>query len=104
MYRDGALEGRALRDHGRRDGARERRVTLRGPEGNDAYGTVDRAPTARDLAGKGREHWLDLPGDAISPRCSYLEFFERAAKGRPAVAYTHVATQPDRPGKLALQY
>jgi hypothetical protein len=36
-------------------------VTLRGPDGNDTYATVDRAPTARDLAGKGREYWLDPP-------------------------------------------
>ena len=34
-------------------------VTLRGPGGNDAYPTVVRAPTARDLAGKGREYWLE---------------------------------------------
>jgi hypothetical protein len=79
-------------------------VALRGPDGTGTYAQVAPAPTARDLHGKGEAFWLDFPGTAIEPGCDYVAFQERAGEGQPTVAYARVATQPDRPGKLALQY
>jgi hypothetical protein len=76
-------------------------VALRGPWGNDL---VKIGPTAADL-GKGLfEYHLDFPGNALSPGCGYLRWERRLVEGQKPAAYAHVATDPERPGKLALQY
>jgi hypothetical protein len=76
-------------------------VALRGPWGNDLVAV---APTARQLAGGLYEYHLDFPGDALSPGCGYLTWQKRLTSGHEPVVYAHVATEADRPGKLALQY
>ncbi len=65
---------------------------------------IDHAPTARDLFDRGEGFYLDFPGLALDPGCIYEDDFARYSAERPAVVYAHVATQPDRPGQLALQY
>ena len=74
-------------------------VTLRGPNGETIA-----APTAADLAGKGDGWYLDLPGNPLDPGCGYEQWFDAASAGRPPTVYAKVATDPDYPDKLALQY
>jgi hypothetical protein len=76
-------------------------VALRGPW--NAFDLVKIAPTAKDLVGR-YEYHLDFPGTALDPGCGYERWARRITEGsRPAV-YAHVASERDRPGKLALQY
>jgi hypothetical protein len=77
-------------------------VALRGP-----WNTTDLVkigPSARDLVNRFEYH-LDYPGSALSPGCDY-ENWQRhlLADGGSPTVYAHVATEPGRPGKLALQY
>jgi hypothetical protein len=74
-------------------------VVLRGPDGQKIV-----APTAADLAGKGDGWYLDQPGNPLSPGCDYERQFTTIASGTPASVYSRVATDPDHPGQLALQY
>lgn len=74
-------------------------VTLRGPDGFTLQ-----APTVRDLYGKDSGYFLDFPGNPLKPGCSYERWFRKISEGKPSTVYAHVATQPDKPGKLALQY
>ena len=63
------------------------------------------APTSRDLARLGRDFALDLPGNALSPGCTYARDLAARiaqAKLRPTV-YAHVAREPGVSG-LAVQY
>jgi hypothetical protein len=76
-------------------------VALRGPWGADL---VKIGPSAGDL-GKGLfDYHLDFPGNALHPGCDYLKWDRRLTAGHAPVVYAHVATEPDRPAKLALQY
>jgi hypothetical protein len=77
-------------------------VALRGPwvQGD----LVKIGPSAKDLS-KGRfEYHLDFPGSALEPGCDYLRWERRLVEGQAPAVYAHVATDPGRPGKLALQY
>jgi len=74
-------------------------VVLHGPRGESIS-----APTAADLAGKGEGWYLDLPGNPLDPACTYEKWFGKAATGRQPTVYAHITTDPDHPGKLALQY
>ncbi|MEO1056749.1 MAG: Vps62-related protein [Actinomycetota bacterium] len=65
---------------------------------------IDHAPTAADLFDRGEGFYLDFPGLALEPGCIYEADFDRYSVDQPAVVYAHVASQPDRPGQLALQY
>lgn len=66
------------------------------------------APSAADLANldPGFSYYLDLPGKSLDPGCVYEEWSRaRAAElGLEPSVYAYIATEPDRPGKLALQY
>ena len=74
-------------------------VVLRGPQGEAIP-----APTAADLAGRGDGWYLDLPGNPLAPECDYENWFnERSPQYAPTV-YARIGTDPDHPGKLALQY
>ena len=76
-------------------------VALRGPWGNDL---VEIGPEAKDLGERLFNYHLDFPGNALRPGCDYLDWERRLAAGQAPVTYAHVATDPDHPGKLALQY
>jgi hypothetical protein len=77
-------------------------VALRGPWGGGDL--VKIGPTAQDL-GKGLfEYHLDFPGSALDPGCTYLHWERQLTAGHSPTAYAHVVTDPDHPGKLALQY
>ena len=70
-------------------------VVLRDDKGVE----VKRAPTAADLAAAGEEWALDLPGDALSPGCTYEQW--EASFGADPVVYGRVVR--DR-GKVIAQY
>ncbi len=74
---------------------------------HDTRGTrlITRAPTAADLAGRGKNEYLDLPGNPLDPGCTYSQDFNvlRRAGKAPAVTYAHLDRQPGHTG-LALQY
>jgi hypothetical protein len=77
-------------------------VALRGPW--DTTNVVKVAPTADDLA-KGLDGYhLDFPGAALDPGCTYDEWSHRLAATSPPTMYARVATEPGKPGRLALQY
>ena len=60
-------------------------------------------PKADDLAGL-YEYHLDFPGNALNPGCGYERWDRRLREGHEPAMYSHVATDPAHPGKLALQY
>src|SRR5262245_50645172 len=76
-------------------------VALRGPW--NATDLVKIGPTAKDLAGL-YEYHLDYPGSALAPGCDYERWAKRLTKESKPTAYAHVATDPEYPGKLSLQY
>jgi len=80
----------------------EETVSLRGPwRSNDL---VKIAPRAGDL-GKGLyEYNLDFPGDALSPGCDYERWARRITSDTEPTVYAHVVSDPEHPGRLALQY
>ena len=64
-----------------------------------------RAPTAADVAGLGSNWYLDLPGNPLSPGCTFARDFAGLRRGgrAPALTYAHIARQRGRAG-IALQY
>lgn len=77
-------------------------IELRGP--GSGHPVVKTGPTAADLFGKGAGYYLDLPGNPLSPGCTYEKEARRWNGDRAPVAYAHIATEEGRPGELALQY
>ena len=77
----------------------QRGVVLRGPNGEEVT-----APTAQDIAGKGEGWYLDYPGNPLAPHCEYEKWFDETSAGSTPTLYARVATDPDHPDKLALQY
>ncbi len=77
-------------------------VALRGPWGGGDL--VKIGPTAKDLSKGLYAYHLDFPGDALHPGCDYLHWERRITEGRTPTVYAHVASDPEHPGKLALQY
>ncbi len=77
-------------------------VALRGPWGSGDL--VKIGPTAEDLSRGLFEYHLDFPGNALQPGCDYLRWERRLVEGQAPAVYAHVAADPERPGKLALQY
>jgi hypothetical protein len=77
-------------------------VALRGPWNPDDLIKV--APNAKDLASGLYEYHLDFPGNALDPGCGYERWARRVTEGHMPMVYSHVATDPDHPGRLALQY
>ena len=77
-------------------------VALRGPWGPGDL--VKIGPSAKDLSKGLFEYHLDFPGSALQPGCDYLHWERRLVMGQSPTVYAHVATDPERPGKLALQY
>ncbi|HEU5211188.1 MAG TPA: hypothetical protein VFU10_00300 [Gaiellaceae bacterium] len=76
-------------------------VALRGPW--NPPDLVKIGPAATDLVGRYESH-LDFPGDPLNPGCDYERWNRRITEGTKPTVYAHVATDPDHPGKLALQY
>ncbi|MBN1530398.1 MAG: hypothetical protein JW895_15155 [Thermoleophilaceae bacterium] len=81
------------------------KVRLRIPQPGRKARTVASAPTAADLLSLPPGAFLDLPGDALRPRCRYARDFAalRDAGRAPPLTYAHIAREPGRSG-LAVQY
>jgi len=62
------------------------------------------APSANDLFRVGDGTYLDFPGDALRPGCTFERDFRRFAEDVRPTVYAYVVQQPDRPDQLALQY
>jgi hypothetical protein len=77
-------------------------VVLRGP-GPDAPVTK-KGPSASDLFGLREVHFLDYPGNALEPGCTYETDGRRFNAGRPNVVYAQVVRPPDMPDRIVLQY
>ena len=76
-------------------------VALRGPW--NPVDLVKVGPKADDFAGLFEYH-LDFPGNALDPGCGYERWDRRLREGHEPAVYSHVASDPAHPGKLALQY
>ena len=76
-------------------------VALRGPW--NPTDLVKIGPAAADLENRFEYH-LDFPGNALDPGCDYERWSKRLTAGEEPVVYAHVVTEPDRPGKVALQF
>ncbi len=77
-------------------------VSLRGPWNRTDLIAV--GPTAAQI-GKGLvDYHLDFPGNALDPGCGYEQWSRAISVGSKPTVYAHVATDPGRPGELALQY
>ena len=76
-------------------------VALRGPWNRTDL--VKIAPSAKDLVDRFEYH-LDFPGDPLDPGCDYAHWAKRLTAGSKPVVYAHVVTEPERPGKVSLQY
>src|SRR5262245_42513021 len=76
-------------------------VALRGPW--NATDLVKIGPTARNLVGR-YEYHLDYPGNALTPDCDYERWAKQLTEGSEPTVYAHVATDPEYPGNLSLQY
>jgi hypothetical protein len=72
--------------------------------GGRTYRRLRRAPTAADLVEGPFRHYVDLPGHPVTAPCSYQHWFKRIGAAAPNAVYAHVAKEPGRPGRLALQY
>ena len=70
-------------------------VVLRDAQGE----VVAKSPTAKDLAGLGPDYWLDFPGDALRPGCSYAKWF-KGMDATPSI-YGRLTEQD---GQLVAQY
>jgi hypothetical protein len=77
-------------------------VALRGPW--DRTNLVEIGPSAERLGAGLHGYHLDFPGDPLSPGCDYERWARRLTLGSPPTAYAHVVAEPERPGRLALQY
>jgi len=78
------------------------RVTLVAPKGSGR--APQPAPTAADVAGRGKGWYLNLPGDPLDAGCRYARDFaalERAGRA-PAITYAHVVRQLG--GRIFVQY
>jgi len=64
---------------------------------------VARGPTAGDLFGRGKEYYLNFPGDPSRPGCAYEWYFRERELDYQRVAYAHIAREPGHEG-LVLQY
>jgi hypothetical protein len=80
-------------------------VRLIAPQGADPSRTPMHAPTTADIAGLGKRHHLDLPGNPLEPGCTYARDFAgiKADGEAPAITYAHIRRQPDAAG-LVVQY
>lgn len=76
-------------------------VALRGPWGSDL---VRIGPNVAELGRGLYAYHLDFPGNALQPGCAYLHWQEHLGAAATPTVYAHVATDPDHPGELALQY
>jgi hypothetical protein len=77
-------------------------VALRGPW--DGAEILAIGPTADDLGRGLFGYHLDFPGDPLDPGCDYEKWSKRITSGSDPTLYARIASDPQHPGELALQY
>jgi VPS62-like protein len=77
-------------------------IALRQLGNNDPV--VKWAPTASDLFGLNQGFYLDFPGSALNPGCTYETDFWKYTGDQPAAIYAHIVQDPDRRDRLYVQY
>jgi hypothetical protein len=77
-------------------------VALRGPWADEEV--TKAGPSAEDLGQGLYGYYLDFPGNALEPGCDYEKWAGADVAGSPPTVYAHVATEPGREDRLALQY
>jgi hypothetical protein len=80
----------------------DQQVALRGPWRPPDL--VKPQPEDSDLGRGYPGHFLDFPGDPLRPGCDYAEWSARINAKHPATVYAHVASDPEFPGQLSLEY
>jgi hypothetical protein len=80
----------------------DQQVALRGPWRPPDL--VKTQPRDKDLGLGYPAHFLDFPGDPLRPGCDYAEWSARINAVHPATVYAHVATDPEFPGQISLEY
>jgi hypothetical protein len=75
-------------------------VVLRSADGT----VVATAPTASLLYAQPEDTYLDMPGNPLKPACGYEAWWDAMADEHPPTLYARVATDPERPGQLVVQY
>ena len=63
-----------------------------------------RGPRAAELFGAPAASNLDLPGQALDPRCEYESWADRIGAGDRPTVYARVVTEPGHEGVVVLQY
>src|SRR5215218_2993986 len=61
-------------------------------------------PSASDLFGLNQGSYVDFPGSALSPACTYETDFWKYTGDKPAAVYAHIVHDPDRRDRLYVQY
>ncbi len=61
-------------------------------------------PTASDLFGLNQGFYVDFPGSALAPGCTYETDFWKYTGDKPAAVYAHIVQDPHRRDRLYLQY
>jgi hypothetical protein len=81
------------------------KVTLQKYVEGEGLEDIAKGPTVEEIAGLGDEYYLNLEGTALGDTCVYAkDFKELLDEGRaPAVAYAHIAREPNHDG-FTLQY
>lgn len=77
-------------------------VALRGPW--DRTNLVAIAPGADRLAAGLFGYHLDFPGDPLAPGCDYERWARRITRESEPVTWARLVAEPERPGRIALQY
>jgi len=80
----------------------DQQVALRGPWRPPDL--VKTQPEDEDLGLGYPGHFLDFPGDPLRPGCDYAEWSALINAAHPATVYAHVASDPEFPGKISLEY
>jgi hypothetical protein len=62
------------------------------------------APSASDLFGLDQGFYIDFPGSALSPGCTYERDFGNYTADHPAAVYAHIVVDPHRRDRLYVQY
>jgi hypothetical protein len=62
------------------------------------------APDASDLFRLNQGFYIDFPGSALSPGCTYERDFWKYTGDRPAAVYAHIVQDPHGRDRLYLQY
>jgi hypothetical protein len=80
----------------------DQEVALRGPW--TSADLISVAPEGGELSDGLPGYFLDFPGNALRPGCTYAEWSARINAEFDSTVYAHVATDPTHPDQIVLQF